>query len=60
MLLAVREEASFAWEPKGPSDWRLRPADWPPTRYEQKAIKEGRRCTYLQPAAAIVLPCQMR
>jgi tRNA (guanine-N7-)-methyltransferase len=47
MLQAVCAEASFKWEPKDPSDWRQRPADWPATRYEQKALKEGRRCTYL-------------
>ena len=47
MLQAVLAEGSFAWEPESPSDWRQRPADWPPTRYEQKAIQEGRRCTYL-------------
>ena len=47
MLQAVLVEASFAWEPSGPSDWRQRPADWPATRYEQKALNEGRRCTYL-------------
>ena len=48
MLQAVLAEGSFAWEPEGPSDWRQRPVDWPATRYEQKAIKEGRRCTYLR------------
>jgi tRNA (guanine-N7-)-methyltransferase len=48
MLLAIREEGSFAWEPAGPSDWRLRPADWPQTRYEQKALKEGRRSAYFR------------
>ena len=41
MLLALLEEGSFAWEPEGPSDWRQRPADWPATRYEQKALKRG-------------------
>lgn len=29
----------FAWTAAGPADWKTRPADWPPTRYEQKAIK---------------------
>ena len=27
------------WLAEGPSDWKTRPADWPPTRYETKAIK---------------------
>ncbi len=29
----------FEWLASGPSDWLSRPADWPPTRYETKAIK---------------------
>jgi tRNA (guanine-N7-)-methyltransferase len=30
---------AFGWLAQGPSDWKSRPADWPPTRYETKAIK---------------------
>jgi len=30
---------AFDWLAEGPSDWKSRPADWPPTRYETKAIK---------------------
>ena len=29
------------------SDWRNRPADWPETRYEAKAIAAGRYPMYL-------------
>ncbi len=29
----------FDWLARGLSDWKRRPADWPPTRYETKAIK---------------------
>jgi tRNA (guanine-N7-)-methyltransferase len=29
----------FDWLAQGPQDWKNRPADWPPTRYETKAIK---------------------
>jgi tRNA (guanine-N7-)-methyltransferase len=29
----------FEWLAAGPMDWTTRPADWPPTRYETKAIK---------------------
>ena len=29
---------AFLWSAKGPSDWRARPADWPQTRYETKAL----------------------
>ncbi|MGZ5927363.1 MAG: tRNA (guanine(46)-N(7))-methyltransferase TrmB, partial [Rhizomicrobium sp.] len=30
---------AFDWTATGPSDWKTRPPGWPPTRYEQKAIK---------------------
>jgi tRNA (guanine-N7-)-methyltransferase len=29
----------FGWLAHGPADWKNRPPDWPPTRYETKAIK---------------------
>jgi tRNA (guanine-N7-)-methyltransferase len=30
--------SAFEWLAERPADWRRRPADWPPTRYEQKEI----------------------
>jgi len=30
---------AFEWMAGSAADWRTRPADWPPTRYEAKAIK---------------------
>jgi len=38
---SVRHPA-FEWLARGPSDWLERPADWPQTRYEAKAIRQGR------------------
>lgn len=38
----------FEWCAERPSDWRDQPADWPGTRYEQKAIREGRQPVYLR------------
>ncbi len=35
------------WLAEAPSDWRLRPEDWPETRYEQKARREARIPAYL-------------
>jgi tRNA (guanine-N7-)-methyltransferase len=29
----------FDWLAEGPAGWKTRPSDWPPTRYETKAIK---------------------
>ncbi len=37
----------FRWLATGPMDWRARPVDWPPTRYEAKALSQGRRPVYL-------------
>ncbi len=30
---------AFAWTAQSAADWQARPADWPPTRYEIKAIR---------------------
>jgi len=46
ILLAVMTHPEFEWLVTGPDDWRKRPADWPQTRYEQKARRAGRRCSY--------------
>ena len=48
MLLAVRHEQSFRWLARQPEDWRRRPVDWPETRYEQKAVREGRKRYFLR------------
>lgn len=47
-LLAVAGAPAFRWTAEGPQDWRVRPADWPATRYEAKAGREGRRCYFLR------------
>ncbi len=47
-LLAFRREGSFLWTAERPADWRARPPDWPQTRYETKAIAEGRPCAYFR------------
>jgi tRNA (guanine-N7-)-methyltransferase len=39
---------AFAWTARAADDWRVRPEDWPETRYEAKAIRAGRACTYLR------------
>ena len=48
ILLSLRGHPGFNWHVQGPADWRLRPVDWPPTRYEAKAGREGRRCYFLR------------
>lgn len=47
MLIALMSHPGFRWTARSPSDWRTRPSDWPETRYEQKALREGRRAYYL-------------
>ena len=48
ILAHATAHPSFCWLAEAPGDWRARPADWPPTRYEQKAIAEGRRPVFLR------------
>ena len=47
MLMAAQSEPRFRWTATRADDWRLRPADWPQTRYEAKAVREGRVSCYL-------------
>jgi tRNA (guanine-N7-)-methyltransferase len=47
MLACAPVHPAFAWLAEGPADWRTRPADWPGTRYEAKAIAAGRRPYFL-------------
>jgi len=37
----------FAWQARSARDWRMPPADWVPTRYEEKALARGERPAYL-------------
>ena len=48
ILRAVLGNGDFDWPVTGPADWRDRPPDWPQTRYEAKALREGRRCYYFR------------
>ncbi|MHA1601228.1 MAG: tRNA (guanosine(46)-N7)-methyltransferase TrmB [Alphaproteobacteria bacterium] len=48
MLEQLTGHSDFAWLAEGPGDWRQRPGDWPPTRYEAKAEASGHRPVYLR------------
>ncbi|HYD32816.1 MAG TPA: tRNA (guanine(46)-N(7))-methyltransferase TrmB [Azospirillaceae bacterium] len=48
MLEHTWRHPDFEWLARAPSDWRQRPADCPPTRYEQKAIEAGRKPVFLR------------
>ncbi|PWR24500.1 tRNA (guanine(46)-N(7))-methyltransferase TrmB [Zavarzinia aquatilis] len=47
-LAQVGLHSAFEWMAEGPADWRARTEDWPPTRYEAKAIAAGRKPAYLR------------
>lgn len=47
MLTAFQGVPKLRWTAQAPEDWRVRPPDWPQTRYEEKALREGRRCYFL-------------
>ncbi len=48
MLDHTWHHPAFEWLARKAEDWRTRPADWPQTRYEQKALEAGRRPVFLR------------
>jgi tRNA (guanine-N7-)-methyltransferase len=48
MLETLLARPELAWTARRPADWRTRPEDWPPTRYEAKALEAGARPVYLR------------
>jgi len=48
MLERATDHPAFKWLARRPCDWRERPPDWPPTRYEGKARAAGRRAVFLR------------
>ena len=46
-LLLMRQSGALAWTAMRAGDWRERGAGWPETRYERKALTEGRKSVYL-------------
>ncbi|WP_192179143.1 tRNA (guanine(46)-N(7))-methyltransferase TrmB [Mesorhizobium amorphae] len=46
-LLNCRAHGAFAWRAQAAADWHRPYEGWPGTRYEAKAIREGRRPAYL-------------
>ncbi len=43
VLRTMHDNANFVWTAKCGNDWRREPEDWVNTKYQQKAIREGRR-----------------
>lgn len=46
-LAALMRHPGFVWTARSAADWRNRPADQPPTRYEEKARARGARPVFL-------------
>ncbi|HJM49959.1 MAG TPA: tRNA (guanosine(46)-N7)-methyltransferase TrmB [Alphaproteobacteria bacterium] len=47
-LARVLRHGAFAWPARSVADWNRRPADWPATRYEAKALAAGRQPLYFR------------
>jgi tRNA (guanine-N7-)-methyltransferase len=47
-LSQILRHPDYDWQAERPSDWNQRPGDWPETRYEQKAIVQGRKPVYFR------------
>ena len=48
MLEITTAHRALCWLARRAADWRERPADWPASRYEQKALARGARSAYLR------------
>lgn len=48
MLERATAHPAFEWLARSARDWRRRPPDWPASRYEEKALAEGRQAAYLR------------
>lgn len=48
MTVELTRHPAFAWTAERAADWRERGPDWPATRYEMKALGQGRRPVYLR------------
>lgn len=47
-LAQLQQSPDWEWQVSGPGDWQVRPADWPPTRYEAKARRLGHEVWYFR------------
>lgn len=47
-MMVMGQRNDFAWTARAPGDFFQRPADWPETRYERKARRQGREVWYFR------------
>ena len=46
-MFQIYQSPFFNWNAQFAEHWRTRPSDWPETRYQQKALKDGVNSVYL-------------
>jgi len=46
--MVMGQRRDFEWTARGPADFLTRPDDWPETRYERKARRQGREVWYFR------------
>ncbi len=47
-MMVMNQRRDFAWQAQTSADFRTRPADWPETRYERKARRQGHEVWYFR------------
>lgn len=47
-MMVMNGRRDFAWQVQAPADFLTRPADWPETRYERKARRQGHEVWYFR------------
>jgi tRNA (guanine-N7-)-methyltransferase len=47
-MMIMNARRDFAWQATGPGDFLHRPQDWPETRYERKARRQGHEVWYFR------------
>lgn len=47
-LDTMHRDTRFRWTAKCSDDWRYPPADWAETKYQRKAVREGRRPVFFE------------
>ena len=47
-MMVMNTRPDFVWQARGPADFLQRPADWPETRYERKARRQGHEVWYFR------------
>ena len=48
VLHTMAQDKNFVWTAKSSDDWRNPPADWFETKYQHKAIREGRKPVFFE------------